>query len=169
MRRSVARIKGIGFIVWHARHEFYHILWGLVWAWYLRERWNEFNPRWIWLSIFGSLVPDIDHVMYFLTYGKFHTYTTEIKTFLKNRQWRALVKFMENGHKYNTNLSYHNYYFVAMLLGLSLVSSLVDWEGGVIVFGAMIIHYVFDLVDDMLTLGYINSNWKRWGRNKGSL
>ena len=36
----------------------------------------------------------------------------------------------------------------------------------VILFGAMIIHYIFDIADDLLSLGYINSNWKRWGRDK---
>src|SRR5574341_1266502 len=60
MRRSVARIKGLGFVFWHARHEFFHVLIGLVWAWVLREVWGQFNPRWFWLSAFGSLLPYAD-------------------------------------------------------------------------------------------------------------
>ncbi|MBI5619677.1 metal-dependent hydrolase [Candidatus Gottesmanbacteria bacterium] len=166
MRRGVARIKGLGFILWHARHNFYHVMVGLVWAWFLRERWHEFNARWIWLSVFGSLLPDVDHMIYFWGYGRNDGYTKQIKAFLKNKQWRLVTLFMETGHKHNTNLSWHNYYFMLLLFALALVSSVYEWRVGVILFGAMLLHYLFDIADDVLTLGAINPNWKRWGREK---
>lgn len=159
-------VKGAGFIFWHARHEFYHVLLGLAWAWFLRELWGQFNPRWILTSVAGSLLPDLDHILYFLGYGRNDTYTRQIKNFLKSRQWRTTAVFIENGHKSNTELSYHNYYFMAILLGLALVSSFVEWEAGVILFGAMLIHYLFDVADDIIQLGGVNPNWRRWGRKK---
>ena len=162
------KIKGLGFILWHARHMFYHVLLGLVWAWFLRERWNQFNTRWIWLSVFGSLLPDADHMLYFWSYGRKDPYTKQVKNFFAKRQWRNLTIFMETGHKHNTNLSYHNYYVVASLLVMSLLSSRLSWEIGVILFGAMVIHYLFDVVDDVIILGHINPNWKRWGKSKAS-
>ncbi|MBI3559559.1 hypothetical protein HY087_00330 [Candidatus Gottesmanbacteria bacterium] len=158
-------MKGAGFIVWHARHEFYHILLGLAWAWFLRERWNEFNPRWVWWSLFASLLPDADHLLYFFIYGKKDTYSRQVRIFLKGGEWRNLAVFMENGHKNQTGLASHNYYIMSVLLGSALSSSLVEWRLGVILFGAMFIHYVFDIIDDLLMLGRINDNWKRWGRN----
>lgn len=164
MRRSFARVKGIGFILWHSRHEFYHVLVGLIWAWVLREMWDEFNPKWILLSVFASLLPDTDHFYYFFTYGRRTTYTRQVKEFLKNHQWRKLTVFLENGHKQNTNLSLHNYYVMAILLGLSLFSTLFDWKVGTILFGAMLLHYLFDVFDDLIILGQVNNNWKRWGR-----
>lgn len=139
---------------------------GLVWAWFLREQWHEFNSRWIWLSIVGSLLPDADHLIYFLSYGRNDWYTKQIRRFLKDHEWRTLTVFMEVGHKHNTKLSWHNYYFMALLLGVSLFSSLYEWRVGVILFGAMVIHYLFDIADDWVTLGAINPNWKRWGRGK---
>lgn len=163
MGRSVARVKGVGFILWHARHELYHVLLGLLWAWFLRERWNEFNPRWIWLAVIGSLLPDADHFWYFVTYGKKDVYTKTIKTFILKHEWRRLVLFMQNGHKYNTNLSTHNYYVMAIFLTISIFASVHEWHVGVILTGAMIIHYVFDVADDFFTFGRINPNWKRWG------
>lgn len=166
MRRNIARIKGIGFIIWHARHEFYHILLGLAWAWFLRERWAEFNPRWVWLAIFGSLLPDADHLLYFVLYGKRDWYSTTVRSFLKAGEWRSLIVFLEQGHKSQTNLASHNYYVMATFLGSALLSSMIEWQLGVILFGAMFIHYVFDIVDDVLMLGYVNENWKRWGRYK---
>lgn len=166
MRRSVARIRGIGFIIWHARHEFYHLLLGLVWAWFLREQWAEFNTRWIWLAIFGSLVPDADHILYFFTYGKSNPYSQLAKEFLKAREWRILTTFIENGHKSQTQLLSHNFYFMAVLFTLALASSLYEWRSGIILFGAMLIHYSFDIFDDLMILGNLNPNWKRLGKGK---
>jgi hypothetical protein len=166
MRRSIARLKGMGFIIWHARHEFYHVLLGLLWAWFLRERWNEFNSRWIWLSVFASVLPDFDHILYFFSYGKRDQYSKMVKKFIKTGQWRTLTVFLENGHKQQTNLASHNYYFMVLILGSALLSSFYEWRVGVILFGAMLIHYIFDIADDVLLLGYVNPNWKRWGRGR---
>ncbi|MCL4359963.1 hypothetical protein M1555_01755 [Patescibacteria group bacterium] len=166
MSRNVARIKGLGFLVWHGRHEFYHLLLGLIWAWYLRERWHEFNPRWIWFSVVGSLLPDADHLIYFVTYGRTETYTRQLRQFLREHEWRNLFLHIESGHKKNTKLASHNYYVMAILLGCSVFSYFYDWRVGVILFGAMLIHYVFDVADDYITLGSVNPNWKRWGREK---
>lgn len=162
-------MKGLIYILWHARHELYHVLLGLMWAWFLREVWNEFNLRWIWVSVIGSLLPDADHLLYFITYGRKDIYTQNIKSLFRNHQWRDLTVFMENGHKYQTNLTSHNIYFVCLLIVLSAVSFLVEWEVGFILFVAMVIHYLFDIADDFLVLGTINPNWKRWGRDKRSM
>ncbi len=144
----------------------YHILIGLVWAWFLRELWHEFNPRWISLSVFASLLPDIDHFLFFFGYGRSESYTQQIKLYFRNRQWRLLLRFVETGHKQNTNLRYHNFYTMGLLMLVTLTSFLFEWQMGVILFGAMFLHYAFDVWDDILTLGYVNSNWKRWGREK---
>ncbi len=163
---SIARMKGLGFILWQSRHMFYHVLIGLMWAWFLRERWGQFNLKWIWTAIIGSVLPDIDHLHYFAGYGRHDNYTKQILSHLKNRQWRMLVYFIASGHKYNTNLSYHNIFVVGILLLLALLSSFIDWEVGIILFGAMILHYLLDMADDIVHLGTMNPNWKRWGKPK---
>lgn len=166
MRKTTAKLRGMGFLVWHNRHSFYHILLGLIWAWILREHWNAFTPRYVWLAVFGSLLPDIDHFIYFMTYGKSDWYTVQVKNFLKHHEWRNMVVFMEKGHKLNTNLISHNVYVMALLLGSSLLSFFYEWQTGVTLFGAMFIHYFFDIADDLIVLGALNPNWKRWGRSK---
>jgi ABC-type transport system involved in cytochrome bd biosynthesis fused ATPase/permease subunit len=169
MGRSVARIKGLGFILWHTRHEVYHVLLGLIWAWFLREIWQQFNVQWIIVSIIGSLLPDLDHFLYFFVYGRKDMYSKQAKSFFKSREWRILWKFLEAGHKYQTDLATHNFYFIIFLLLLSLVSFFYDWKIGIVLFGAMLTHYLFDVFDDIVTLGYINVNWKRWWKpNKAS-
>lgn len=164
--RSQARhyIKGAGFILWQARHMGYHVLIGLVWAWILRELWGQFNLRWIATAVVGSLLPDIDHLNYFFRYGKNDSYTKQIIDYLKNRQWRMLAYYIATGHKFNTNLSYHNFYIVIILFAAALLASRFDWEVGVVLLGAMVLHYLFDIVDDIVQLGAVNPNWKRWGK-----
>ncbi|MFH0750122.1 MAG: metal-dependent hydrolase [Candidatus Gottesmanbacteria bacterium] len=163
MRRSIARIKGLGYIFWHARHMVYHVLLGLVWASFLREAWGEFSWYRLFLALFGSLIPDIEHLIYFFANGRGDEYSKQVKEFLRAKEWRVLTSFVEQGHKYNTNLSYHNVYFVAFLLILMIVCFMANWEAWIVVLGAMVIHYLFDIFDDYRILGYLNSNWKRWG------
>jgi len=154
--------------MWHGKHMIIHTLLGLVWAWFLREWFGQFNFIWVTTAVVGSVIPDIDHFIYFITYGKHDSYTRMIWRFIKTHQWRVLVKYIESGHKYNTNLSFHNYYTVAGLVILEGLSFIYSWQIGVTLFGAMITHYLYDIAEDFVVLGYINSNWCRWGRDKGS-
>lgn len=167
MKRSVARVRGLAWILWQSKHEFIHVLLGLVWAWFLREVWNELNPRWIAIAVTGSLLPDVEHFVYFLGHGKQDPYTKQIFSFLRTKQWRALTLLITKGHKHNTNLRYHNYYFMAFLFALSILSLFIDWNAGVVLFGAMLTHYCFDIIDDIVILGHVNPNWKRWGKGAG--
>lgn len=166
MRKSVAKLRGVGFILWQTRHEFYHVLVGLVWAWFLREQWREFNGSWVVISVAGSLAPDLDHFVYFLTYGKRDWYTKQVRAFLRAHQWRTLWKFVASGHKYNTSLATHNYFFMLLLAIMAGASFFYNWKVGVILFGAMMAHYLFDVLDDVVTLGYINPNWRRMWKPK---
>lgn len=164
MRRSFARIKGLGYILWQSRHMAYHVMLGLLWAWFLRERWGEFNPKWIWTAVIGSVLPDVEHIRYFLGYGRHDSYTKQVMFYIKNQMWRELFHFVATGHKYNTSLSYHNIYVVALLTMVSIAASSIDWQVGVVAFGAMVSHYLFDIADDFVQLGHMNANWKRLGR-----
>lgn len=166
MRRSIAKLRGLAYIVWHAKHMLFHVLLGLMWAWILREIWGEFSMRWVITSMIGSVLPDADHFLYFFTYGRRDPYTKMVFTNVKNRHWRVLVTFLEKGHKHNTNLTFHNIYSIITLLVVSAVSFIYDWKAGVLLSGSMISHYVFDITEDLLILGKLNPNWKRFGRPK---
>jgi hypothetical protein len=166
MRRHIARIRGVGFLLWHGKHMLIHLFLGLLWAWFLRELWQEFNTKWVILAMFGSWLPDADHVVYFFTYGKRDPYSNAIREFIKTRQWRVLIRFVETGHKYNTNLSFHNLYITLGFFGACILSYLYDWKTSVVIFGAMVSHYLFDIAEDIVVLGYVNPNWKRFGPHK---
>jgi len=169
MRRSFARVRGIGFIFWQARHEMFHALFGIAWAWLLREWWGEFKAKWVLLAIFGSLLPDAEHLYYFFVFRNKDRYAWQVNKGLRAHKWRFLAQFISEGHKNNTNLALHNIYIIALLFIGATIALLFDWNSWVVLIGAMIIHYLFDIVDDILTLGYVNPNWKRWGREKRRL
>ena len=164
MGRVFAKAKGLGYIMWQSRHMVYHMMIGALWAWYLRERWAEFNPKWIYTAIVGSILPDIEHIFFFLGYGRRETYSKTVMDLLKHHHWRALFLFVSTGHKHNTSLAYHNLYTVVFLLLIGLFASSIDWHVGVVLLGAMVSHYLFDIWDDFLQLGHMNPNWKRFGR-----
>lgn len=166
MGHSVTRIKGLGYILWHTRHHAYHMLIGVLWAWILREVWGEFQLRWLFLSIIASELPDADHILYFLSYGKHDPYSKLVKSLFANHQWRLLWYTVDTGHKYNTNLATHNYFTIIVLTALSFIAFIFDHQSSVVFLGSMVLHYVFDIADDLYILGSINSNWKRWGKIK---
>ncbi len=168
MARSkvVLRVKGFGFLLWHGRHYAYHILIGLLWAWVVREIFETFSARDIFVAILGSLLPDLDHLVYWLSWGKHDDYTVKIIELFRTRQWRNFVVFCERSHKHNTSLMTHNIYFMLLISLIAGIAFYFDRRTSLVFLGAMVSHYSFDIFDDIATLGYINSNWKRWGRKK---
>jgi len=166
MKRSFAKIRGIGFMVWHARHMLYHKLLGFVWYQVVSSKFGFTGSRLLLLSLLGSVFPDMEHLIFFVTYGKHNMFSEQIRLYIKHGEWRILIRFMEIGHKYNTELRYHNLFTIIGLCLMTIGSMLFSFPSGVIFFGAMISHYLFDIVDDLATLGKINRNWFRWGRGK---
>ena len=157
-------VYGAGFILWQARHMAYHVMLGLLWVWFLRELWGELHVSWIVAGALGSIVPDLDHIQYFLSYGKNDSYTKQIFSYIRHGEWRMLFRFVATGHKHNTSLQYHNVYVLALFMVSTMAAASVDWQMGVVLLGAISSHYIFDMADDIVQLGGINPNWKRWGR-----
>lgn len=162
--RYIWPVKTVSRLIWYSKHESTHVLVGLVYAWFLRESWGSFSTSQIFWAALGSLLPDLDHLIYFFFYGRSDAYSLQVKQFLRQGQLVNLFRFVAKGHKYNTDLWSHNVYIVSLLfLGVS-ASSLFDWQLGMILFGSMVLHLLFDIVDDLIFLGYLNTNWRRWGR-----
>lgn len=164
--KYVGGVKKVGSIAWQLKHEMIHVLIGVSLAWFLRELWGEFSAKHLYLAIIGSLIPDLDHFIFFFFYGRKDPYSVQVKKFLRRGQFHSLASFLAEGHKENTNLWSHNIYNVGLLLAGIFIFYQLDWKVGIILFAAMALHFVFDIVDDFVVLGTINPNWKRWGRPK---
>lgn len=170
MARSkvVLRVKGLGFLLWHSRHYAYHILIGLLWAWVVRELFETFSARDIFVAILGSLLPDLDHLLYWFSWGKHDEHTTKVFELFRSRQWRNFVIYCERSHKHNTSLMTHNIYFMLLIAAVAALAFYFDRRTSLVFLGAVVFHYSFDIFDDIATLGYVNANWKRWGRKKAA-
>lgn len=160
------RITRVPYYIWYSKHEFTHILMGLLFAWFLREAWGEFSIRYVFIAIIGSLIIDIDHLLYCFIYGGHEQYAVEARKFLRQGQIGTMLRFWGDNHKHNIGLASHNIYVLGFLLSLSLVSWHFDWKVSVIFFGANVLHLCFDVVDDFWVLGKLNENWKHLRRRK---
>lgn len=164
MEFAAAKIRGVGFILWQARHMAYHVMLALLWVWFLRELWGVLNVWWIIVAAVGSVLPDVDHLRYFLTYGRKDAYSKQVFSYIKKGEWRRLFQFVSTGHKHNTSLEFHNVYVMGLFMVSAMAAASVDWQMGVVLFGAISSHYIFDMADDVVLLGQLNRNWTRWGR-----
>ncbi len=156
----IRRIRSLGFYLWHMNHMLTHMLIGMVYAWILREVWQQISTQYIILAAFGSVVIDIDHLLYFFTYGRHEWYAFEVRKLLRQGQLRTLWLFWKYNHKSNTGLATHNVYFVGFFIFLSLLSFQHDWKTGVVLFGAIVLHLIYDMFDDVMMLGHLNKSWK---------
>ncbi len=163
MRKVAPRLKGAVKMVWHSKHMIVHVLLGLRWATFLLGR-GDITFHWIAIATFGSLLPDIEHIVYFFTYGRRDEYTQQLFCLLKSGQWTNAFRYCEKGHKTNTKLRYHNFYTVGLLILLCTISLVMDLLSLGLLIGSMVSHYLFDAAEDVTLMGRLNPNWKRWGK-----
>jgi hypothetical protein len=166
MKNTMTKIRGIGYLFWHTRHMLYHLLLGTVWVWMVKDQLGIYGPNFLFISLLGSIFPDFEHLLFFFTYGQRDAYTKQIKGYISHGDWRVLIRFIEQGHKYNTKLRYHNIYAIFGLTGITTLLFATHAYSGFIFTGAMVIHYLFDILDDLASLGRLNKNWFRWGTGK---
>lgn len=158
----IRRIGRVGYnFIKVGKHTFTHLLLGLLYAWFLREVWQELSAWYIFLAALASVLPDVDHFIYFFTYGRREWYAIEVRKLMRQGQIRTMLYFMKHNHKYNTGLATHNLYFLGLFFLLSFISFQFDSKTGVVIFGAIVLHLLFDLIDDLWILGHLNENWKR--------
>lgn len=161
MKRMTARIKGALFITQQANHHLVHILLGITWFYLLHRFIPQLSLYHLVLAIIGSELPDIEHVFYFYMHGKKDSYSLKVKYYVRKRMWRQLTVFLKNNHKHLTALKFHCIQWMLFLIILAIGSFLYDHLSLLVLLGAMVTHYGFDIIDDIIFLGRINPNWKK--------
>lgn len=134
--------------------------------WVVRDQFNIYSPTLLLIALFGSVFPDFEHFLFFFTYGRGDAYTKQIKAYIRDGDWRVMARFIEQGHKYNTQLRLHNVYMILVCFFVTLLCFSVQYYVGAVFVGAMITHYLFDILDDLATIGKLNTNWFRFGRGE---
>ncbi len=111
------------------------------------------------VAIIGSVLPDIDHLLYYFVYGRKTEYALQVKNFLRNKQIKKYVSFCIDNHKKNTGLYSHNIISVLITLSISLWAINQEREYTTMFFIAWSLHYIFDIFEDVIFLKKLNPNW----------
>ena len=82
-------------------------------------------------AIIGSLFPDLDHILYFFTYGRDASYSKIVRQLLKSGNIVGVIRYCAVHHKELTGLYSHNLFSIitCFILGLILFSLHYWWWG----------------------------------------
>src|SRR5689334_5476636 len=146
--RKVARVATS--TLWHGKHELTHLLMGLFWLMFLSHLDPEVTKKFIPLALIGSLFPDLEHLIFHFITNRNNPYSKDVKQFLRKRQLLALTKYLEENHKTESYLPLHNIFVVAIVIVATMVAFWNGEEATVVFLGAIALHYVFDMADDII-------------------
>lgn len=123
-----------------------------------------FNPgleldRILFFAGLGSLIPDIDHVLFMYFYGRSTEYAKIQKKYLKNFQIRKFINFSKNNHKKNKSVYTHNIITILVILFITITAKNSDHVYLAVFLISCIFHYILDIFEDFLYFGSLNSNW----------
>ncbi len=139
-------------------HYVIHLLIGFFIFLFLSKE-TIYDNRLLFWCLFGSLAPDIDHLLFYFLYGRKTEYAHIVKTYLRNKEIRNFMKFCILNHKKQTHLYSHNILtpIIALLVSPYFVNS-----GEVVASGFFVsfgFHYIFDMFEDIFVYGIFNRNW----------
>ena len=148
-------------------HILIHILFGIMAALIVSKQFdNENLVLLLIMGFFGNTLPDIDHIIYFFTYGRDSEYSQIIKLFIKERHFREIKNFLRDNHKYLTGLYSHT--LISPVISIFLTYFF--FKKGLIYpatfFFSVSIHFMYDILEDILFFGKLNPNWYMKFNNK---
>jgi hypothetical protein len=138
-----------------------HVLMGVIGGYFVHDIFlgsSLYNL--IFWGVVGSLLPDLDHFLFFYIYGRKSEYSKIVRGYIKDRKFRQLLAFWKFNHKKNTGLFSHN--ILATILALYMFAYFVlvkDTPSFSVLALAWFMHYSFDLGEDILFMKKINPNW----------
>jgi len=116
----------------------------------------------VFWGVLGSLLPDIDHFLYFYFYGKNTEYSKIVRQYIKDKKVRDLVNYWKFNHKKSNGPRLFSHNIVTVLLVLYMFAYFVlvkDTPTSSVIALSFFMHYVFDMGEDVLFMKKLNSNW----------
>jgi len=119
------------------------------------------------LSVVGAFLPDIDHIFFLFLYGRNTQYATEARGILFSKGVVDYIKYCKINHKNNTKIVSHNVILPLLLIGLAIYFGSLHKPIWVAFFISNALHFVFDMLEDLLYFGKLNGNWwLKFGQNR---
>jgi len=141
-------------------HVLIHILLGFMCALIVSKRFeNENIILLLFFGFLGSTLPDIDHLIYYLTYGKDSEYSQIIKIFIKEKDFKEVKIFLRENHKYLTGLYSHT--VVSPVISIFLTFLFLNKDNIYLstFFLSVTTHFIYDIAEDLLFFKKLNPNW----------
>jgi len=143
-----------------AYHVIIHILFGVLCALVVSKHFENENLFLLILSGFlGNTLPDVDHIIYYFTYGRDSEYSQIIKLFIKERHFREIKNFLRDNHKFLTGLYSHT--LLSPILSTFLTYFFFNRNHIYIAtfFLSVTVHFFYDIFEDLLFFKKLNPNW----------
>jgi len=116
----------------------------------------------LFLMGMASLIPDLEHFVFFFTYGRKSTYTKDL---LKQLKLDGIVRgfwgYCSRNHKKQNALYLHDGLtpVIFLMIGFLLLDKSKNYQAALIF--SLAFHYIYDIFEDFLMMGSLNPNWKR--------
>lgn len=140
-------------------HMYIHIGFGLIVILAYKLLGHSFTFSEQVVLICTSIIPDMEHLLYFGTYGKKTSYTQRAINVYKKDGFLAVCKFLSQNHKENTSLYLHN---VLIPISFSFIGYVIYTQGLLFLSAipyVVVSHYLYDIFEDLLMSGKLNPNW----------
>lgn len=141
-------------------HILIHVLLGFICALSISKKFGSENLFLLLFSGFlGNTLPDVDHLIYYLTYGKDSEYSQIIKLFIKEKDFKEVKKFLRENHKYLTGLYSHT--IISPIVSSALTYLFLNKNRIYMAtfFLSITVHFLYDILEDLLFFKKLNPNW----------
>lgn len=112
----------------------------------------------ILLFFLFTYLPDVDSPLTLYFHKKWFPFVSEIIDELKKFRLEKVALLMTKHHKQVNRSFFHNVIGLLVVVGIFILSIKSHHELGLIVFGSILTHFIFDILDDLKQLGHIR-NW----------
>lgn len=142
------------------KHEAVHVGIGLTWFGFVRSSLGEIPLWYALIAMFASLLPDMEHAYYlFISKQKNSQYSSVMKKLFYERRFIELCQYAEKQHKKQVFLRFHHLGVVILFTILTIWSFQKEHQFLSLLYGSVLSHYLFDIIDDIFYLRKLNPNW----------
>lgn len=123
------------------------------------------STRFLFLMGISALIPDLEHVVFFFTYGRKTDYTRNLlKQMKKDGVIKGFYWYCAKNHKSQNSLYLHDGLLPVLFLGIGffLLDGSKIYQAAFVF--SLAFHYIYDIFEDYLMIGSLNNNWKRGSR-----
>ena len=141
-------------------HEYFHLSFGLIaYLVTLSIFPGADMTTTLFLAVIASFLPDFDHLLAVYFYARSTAYSTAIRSHLNRYDLPGAIEHIRRHHKSNHFILSHNLLTPTVFSFLFIFFVKRDSPEVSVFCLSFALHFVFDVIEDLLTLGRLNPNW----------